>query len=65
MNLSHLQSPDIGLVIIKKIICKIQFDPENQGGGGIFGNLDVLKNMRFEGRGVTVIWRNPDFTGFS
>ena len=24
---------------------KKKFDPENQGGG-IFGNLDVLKNMR-------------------
>ena len=38
-------------------------------GGGIFGNLDRLKNMRsrnFGGEGgVRVIWRNPDLTGFS
>ena len=33
LNLSHLPSPDKGLVIIEKIICKKQFDSENQGGG--------------------------------
>ena len=50
---------------MNELFVKKQFDPKNQRGGGIFGNLDVLKNMRFGGRGVTVIWRNPDFTGFS
>ena len=51
----------------KKMKCKKPFDPEKSGG--VFWNLDVLKNMssrNFLGKGgVKAIWRNRDLTGFS
>ena len=50
-------------------ICNVKTTRSRKSVGGIFGNLDSLKNMRSRncggGGGVRGIWKNPDLTGFS
>ena len=72
----RFESPDKGFFLVEKMKCKNHSIQKNQGGG-VFWNLDLLKNnhsRNFWGRGggvgeggegVTSIWRIPDLTGFS